>query len=171
MIILCATKQEAWPLIEALKMKKSVHEPFAIFENQKDTLLITGIGKIRAAAATSYILTRSPQPVLNVGYAAGNETGRLYAIKKVIDADTDKVYHLQTPEGFEKGVCSTFSKPVTKSLSTLADMEASAIVSTAKIFKQPVTILKIVSDSFEPAKCQKDSSLIERHLGEILRVL
>ena len=47
-------------------------------------------------------------------------------------------------------------------------MEAAAIVQAAKIFKAPVTILKVVSDRFDPTSFIKDTSLIEKNLDEIL---
>ncbi len=169
MLILCATKTEAVPIIEALKMQKIACAPYSLFANDEHRLLITGIGAVAAAAACGYALGQKEEPLCNIGYAAGNAIGKLYNISKVVDTCTHKVYHLPKSEHLPNAACTTLPQPATKRLETLADMEASAIVQAAKRFKQPCKILKIVSDAFNPQSCPHDSSLIEVYTVTILR--
>ncbi len=170
MIIYCATTTEARPIIEALGLRKEHKAPFAIYEGSH-TLIIAGIGKCKAAAGLSHILTLSPEPMLNVGIAAGEEIGRLYHIHKVIDADTHQVYHLPPSDTLPNESCTTHSRPATTPHKGLADMEASALVCTARLYRQPITILKVVSDRFDPKSVDRSSHLIAQNLPKILSLL
>ncbi len=170
MIIYCATTTEARPIIEALGLQKKQKVPFAIYEGVH-TLLIGGIGKCKAAASLSHILALSPHPVLNIGLAAGEEIGRLYHIRKVIDADTHHVYHLPPSDMLPNETCTTHSRPAATPHKGLADMEASALVCTAKLYRQPIAILKIVSDHFDPKNMERSNHLITQNLPKILSLL
>ena len=168
MHIICATKTEALPIIDALHLHQIAHKPFTIYQNPHHTLIISGIGTIQAAAATSYILALTEDAILNIGYAAGKEVGKLFHIHKVIDSCSNKVFHLPKSTTLPNMACTTYPLPQTKPTKTLADMEAASIVQAAKIFKAPITILKVVSDRFDPNSFIKNSSLIEKNLDVIL---
>ena len=168
MYIICATKTEALPIIDALHLHQIAHKPFTIYQNPNHTLIISGIGMSKAAAATSHILTLKNEKILNISYAAGKEVGRLFHIHKVIDSCSNKVFHLPKSKTLPNTACTTYPLPQTKPAKTLVDMEAAAIVQVAKIFKVPITILKVVSDRFDPNSFIKNSSLIEKNLDEIL---
>ncbi len=168
MHIICATKTEALPIIEALDLKLATHKPFSTYQNGIIALTISGIGMINAAVATSHILTIKNEKILNIGYAAGMELGKLFHIHKVIESCSNRVFHLLRSETLPNMACTTYPLPQTKPTKTLADMEAAAIVQAAKIFKAPVAILKVVSDRFDPNNFIKDTSLIEKHLDVIL---
>ncbi len=169
MLIVCATKTEAAPIIEALKMQRAASAPYSLFANNEHRLLVTGIGTVMAAAVCGYALGQKEEPLCNIGYAAGNEIGKLYNISKVIDACSHKVYHLPKSEHLPNAACTTLPKPATKKLGTLADMEASAVIAVANRFKLPCIVYKIVSDTFSPDACAQNSHLIERHIDTILR--
>ncbi|BCD60233.1 MULTISPECIES: hypothetical protein [unclassified Nitratiruptor] len=171
MLIIAATYTEIAPIIEKLDMKQIEKKPFSIYANQKHRIVISGIGKIKAAAALSYALVQKREEVCNIGYAAGESIGSLFAIKKVIDIDSDKVFHIDTPPILPKTSCTTFSKPVHIKQKTLADMEASAIVETAKLFKTPVYIIKLVSDNFEPETVQEKSLFTTNQIDRLLSLL
>ena len=168
MLILCATKTEAAPIIEALQMRQTARAPYSLFANEEHRLIVTGIGSIAAAAACGYALAQKEEPLCNIGYAAGNEIGKLYNLSKIIDACSHKVYHLPKSEHLPNAACTTLPHPAAKKLATLADMEASAIVAVAKRFKVSCTIYKIVSDAYTPDACPHDSRLIVRHIDTIL---
>ena len=170
MIIYCATMTEARPIIEALGLQKKQKVPFAFYEGVH-TLIIGGIGKCKAAAALSHILTLSSEPVLNVGLAAGEEIGQLYHIRKVIDADTHQIYHLPPSDTLPNESCTTHSRPAAIPHKGLADMEASALLCTARAYRQPITILKVVSDRFDPKSVERSSHLIAQNLPKILSLL
>jgi len=170
MIIYCATTTEAKPIIETLGLKREHGGPFTLFKGNH-TLIIGGIGKCKAAASLSHLLTLSPEPVLNVGLAAGEEIGQLYHIRKVIDADTHQVYHLPPLDALPNESCTTHSRPATTPHKGLADMEASALVCTARLYRQPIAILKVVSDHFDPKSVERSSHLIAQNLPKILSLL
>jgi len=134
-------------------------------------LVISGIGKVKAAAALSHILAKTSQPLLNIGYAAGEEVGKLYNVHKIIDASSHKVFHLPKSATLPNAACSTFDRPLAHPIETLADMEASALVECANIHKIPIAILKVVSDPYSPEKMTRDATLLERHIDTILSIL
>ncbi len=171
MLLHCATLTEARPLIEALHLRKVYQKPFALFQSDTHRLVVSGIGTIHTAAALGWALGQRSEPVLNIGYATGMEVGQVYNIKKVIDRCTHKVYHLEASVTLPNAVCETHPKPLTTPTSHLADMEASAVVATAKVFRTPCTIVKIVSDRFNPEELRRDDRLIQKQIGSILSLL
>ncbi len=171
MLIISATKTEAAPLIQALGLSFYQKSPFSIYMNKEYRLIISGIGKVKAAAALQQALTLfEPSHIFNIGYAAGKAQG-LYEITKVIDSESNKVFHLKPKSDLPKMGCTTLSLGATKELSTLADMEASALVEIANLNKTPISLYKVVSDRFDPKAFAYDSALMERFLDKILSLL
>ena len=91
--LVVATIPEAKPIIKFfnLKQNKLISE-FKIFENYQKTisLIISGIGKINAASAVTYLALKSKKIKnniwLNIGIAGGKEDiGKLFMINKSID--------------------------------------------------------------------------------------
>ena len=80
-----ALQAEARPLIKSLKLtKRTGKTPFPVFESHYHRLVISGIGEIKSAAATGYLLglfTAKPEAIINLGLAGhGNHratSGRL----------------------------------------------------------------------------------------------
>jgi hypothetical protein len=75
MILICtATHEEAKPLIDFFALKQAEEKPFSLWGNEKIELVISGIGKIAAASATSYIISRHDKSkinaMLNIGVAS-----------------------------------------------------------------------------------------------------
>ena len=68
-----ALQAEALPLIKSLKLtKRTGKTPFPVFESHYHRLVISGIGEIRSAAATGYLLglfTTQPEAIINLGLA------------------------------------------------------------------------------------------------------
>ena len=57
--ILTALRPEADGLIKQYQLKKVKDKPFEVFSSEEMKLVVSGVGKINAAAATSYILSDS----------------------------------------------------------------------------------------------------------------
>ncbi|BAF70161.1 hypothetical protein [Nitratiruptor sp. SB155-2] len=171
MLIIAATYTEIAPLIERLNMQMIENKPFLLFANEKDRIVISGIGKIKAAAALSYALSQKREHIYNFGYAGGEHVGGMYTIHKVVDKESEKVFHIDTLPKLPRTSCTTFSKPVTTKQKTLVDMEASAIVETARLFKTPVYVIKLVSDKFEPQTLQRKSLLTTNQIDQLLSLL
>ncbi|BCD68252.1 hypothetical protein [Nitratiruptor sp. YY09-18] len=170
MLLLFATKQEALPFIDALQLRPFEKEPFLLYHNSHFRLIISGIGRIAAASAATYALAKEREPLVNIGYAAGQEAG-IYEIKKIIDSCTHKVFHISPKTNLHQAACTTVDIPASKPLKTLADMEASALVEVAKRFAVPLTIIKVVSDNFAPQKCEHSHTLMEKYVDKILSQL
>jgi len=148
MLFITATKQEALAIIQTLKLLPISKKPFLLYKRGNIRLIISGIGKIKAATALGYI--HPDTKIINIGIAAGKEIGKLFAIKKVIDKASNKVFHLSPPPNIVQATLTTFSTPLSKPYPTLVDMEGSALVESAYIFKQEIILFKIISDNFDP---------------------
>ena len=96
--IVTALLCEAKAIIEAFNLKKDISEhAFEIYHNQDKSLclIISGIGKINAAIATTYIAQYNkvaPQSFLNIGIAAGAfAIGTMFAANKLTVARARQV--------------------------------------------------------------------------------
>ncbi len=83
-----ALQAEACPLIDHYGLKRSSGSPFRTFENQNHRLVISGIGTIRCAAATGYLLGLLPsrnEGLVNLGIAGHGqlEKGSLFIANRV----------------------------------------------------------------------------------------
>ena len=153
--ITCALLSEASFLIEYYALKKSEDRYFRIYENESIKLIISGIGKIDAAAATTYLLqkyhARKEDRLFNIGTCSTTDKaimiGELFIIKKIIDLATAHSYHL-SKEG-EALTCVDKALDTPKNIKTsLADMESVGVYLAAKRFIQSrhIMIVKVVSD-------------------------
>jgi len=146
MLFVTATRLEAEPIINALELKLVQKKPFFIYQNHNVQLIITGIGKTKAAAALGYM--RPKTQIINIGIAAGAEVGKLFVIKKVIDKESGKVFHLNPPSNVAQATLTTFAKPLDKPYPTLVDMEGSAFVESARLFRQKIILFKVILSQY-----------------------
>ena len=93
-----ALQAEARPLIKSMKLsKRSGKTPFLVFESDNHKLVISGIGEIKAAAATGYLLglfdTQS-EAVINLGLAGhGNlKKGDIFHANRIFK-ESEKIVH------------------------------------------------------------------------------
>lgn len=156
--LVVALEAEARPLIERYRLERDVGaRDFKIFRREETALVVSGIGKAAAAAATSYLhLTAGGERDavwLNVGIA-GHGTravGEAVLAHKIVDRGTDRAWY---PPLVFKPPCvtdqlTTVDRPERELASPGAfDMEASGFVATAGRFASAelVQCLKIVSD-------------------------
>ena len=160
--VIFATMEEASPLIKKLEINQVAEKPFKVFKNDELVILISGIGKIRAAAACAYAIGEfKGDKILNAG-AAGSlssnfSIGDVRTIELVVDyIDIKPKIKTLKIEGFESAVLLTsdvsiLNSDMRKNLSCyeLVDMEGFAIAKTASIFGKKTALLKIVSDTHE----------------------
>ena len=162
MIIHTALFAEAKEIINFFKLKNHEDKNFLIFSNKDIALIISGIGKINATMALSHILTLYPEKkeIVNIGIAAGKDRfniGELVNIKKIIDLEEKKVFHLKKIDGIKNLTLCTSLYPQTSPKADIGDMEGSVIYQVAKKYKKDLTILKIISDCFNPQSVEKES--------------
>lgn len=187
--IVVALHCEAKPLIENLKLKKIINPalPFSIFTNKHIYLIIAGVGKIKAAIATTFLAqyTGSHQYscYLNLGITGGSsqaKIGALFLINKVTDVSLQRNWYPFTSHlKFKNQTCLvTHDSPQTIYPNFGAiDMEASAFYQAATTFvtQEQVQILKVISDNQSEDMKQINENfvkeLIQNNLNCILDVI
>ncbi len=187
-LFVVALPGEARPLVEHYVLKRDMSDsPFPIFRGDNMTLVVSGIGKVKAAAATSYALSmRGPfsnLSIINIGIAGaarecGAKIGDLFVINKIVDNGSGREFFpdMLLAAGIEETTVTTFDHAVTLStprvpLDGLVDMEASGFQEAASIFLPPhnIACIKIVSDHLDgsPMKKRTVEQLVAGHLTEI----
>ena len=185
-LIITALFPEAKPFIEQLKLKKDLSiKTHQVFKNEDTALIISGIGAIKSAIATTLLISRysdnraqDPIALLSVGIAASSKEmpiGEAYLINKISDQNTNTHYYpemllksktLETSLLTVSSPCSDFPKEL--SPSTLIDMEASGTLQAASTFlsTEQIVVFKVISDHCSPTDIKKNniSPLISKHI-------
>ncbi|WP_434642445.1 nucleoside phosphorylase [Thermoanaerobacterium thermosaccharolyticum] len=175
---------EAKPIIEYYDLRKDLDDRFyQIFKSDNMTLIITGVGKIACAVATSHILSRNllfdEDIVINMGICGAKndvQIGTAYIINKIKDASTGKDYYtdvLLKHEFYENSI-ETFDKPIEDASEleeALCDMESSGfyLSATKYVEQHRIFLIKVVSDRIGVDIVDKNvvSCLIEKNLDKI----
>ena len=149
--IVVATKYEAKPLIDIFKLSFcNDARGFKLYQNNNIKLIISGVGKINCAIASTYLLQNSNKNdlIFNIGICAGKRVGEFCDIGKVIDKESKKEFVL---DDTKKTIFSSNSPSYEDNLS-YCDMESSGFVMASLKFlpKENIKIIKIVSDTFKP---------------------
>lgn len=161
--------------------------PFEIFEGTDCTLVISGIGKIAAATATSFLLSRAELPrsmlVLNVGTCTSpheHDRNQLFQIERICDATSERSFipEVLVAPAFELRTLTTFDFPVSleswpDTLEGLGDMEGAGFAQAASYFLpiESIQALKLCTDILSPADFSpsKVSSLMEPYVPSIMQ--
>ncbi len=189
--LVVATKVEAESLINALHLKHA-SATFPLYTKDTTSLVITGIGKCRAAATTSWLAARSESVSastgrntsacwLNVGIAGHREApiGSIFCAHKIHDLGSGKVWYpprISSP--LPSANLTTVDKPLENYLpDQLHDMEGSGFVETARMYSyaELVQCIKVVSDNTEQPFSNIDaklaSQLIEQNIPFIIKFM
>ena len=149
----------------------------SLYSNKEISLIVSGIGKIKAALALGYVCSKlNPKKIISIGVCAGKKEFKISQIVnvcKIVDLETKKVFHLPKLPDFKNLCCATSSLPQTKPFCHLGDMEASSIYQSAIKLKKEIVILKVVSDYFCPQKLKFDtiSKLIKKNINQISQLM
>ncbi|MDH5352872.1 MAG: hypothetical protein OEY09_00405 [Gammaproteobacteria bacterium] len=182
LIWIAALHCEAKPVIDFYRLKKSpAHRGFDLYQNDDMCLVVSGIGKTSAAAATAWVAalqsTCASTAWINLGIAgaASHEIGSAFWVSKITCKSTGQNYY-PVPTfsiDFNISACTTLDQASNEyQPSTLYEMEASGFFATATRFSSAELIhcLKFVSDNqhqqsrFEKAAI---STLINQHMETI----
>ncbi len=154
--IVTALKSEAKPIIDFFNLTKSDNKKFQIFSNADITLIISDIGKINSAIATTYLCASFDDILINIGMCGSSdfEIGELFQIKKIIDKSSEKVIHLKSPTIFKTQTittCDTAQNTPERFKNTLIDMESFGFYKSAKKFvkDENIYLIKVVSDKIK----------------------
>ena len=179
-----ALRAEARPLIDRYQLEAlEPGEPgddgaFRAFHGSGRSLVISGVGKVAAAAAVTYLHEKPLEVWLNVGIAGHRDRspGELVRAHRVTDTGTGERFYptlLGLPHIQTEGV-TTVDVPETEFASRdVFDMEASGFYQTAVRFStsELVQCVKIVSDNVDTGTdgltVERVSKLVERNLDAI----
>ncbi|MGI6707275.1 MAG: hypothetical protein ACOX6S_13940 [Clostridia bacterium] len=180
--LVTAHLNEARPLIRRLGLKKvQTAEAFAIYEGEDTALIISGIGKIRSAAAVSHLLSLKPPArdslFVNIGICGAKNReiaiGQSILIHKLLDHDTGRAFYpdILWKHPFPEDTLETFSHAVHNDQiqqvrGKLVDMEGTGFFEAASLFLGPhqIQLIKIVSDHLEGKPLNREiiEGLMER---------
>ncbi|HHW48064.1 MAG TPA: nucleoside phosphorylase [Clostridiaceae bacterium] len=167
-LLVTALMAEAVPLIEYFKLKKDMGiHAYAVYRNSDIALIVSGVGKIRSAAALAYLCAlyhvTEKDILMNIGFCGSGSRkhplGTLLLINKITDMDTGKDYYPDVFCGrdFPKESLRCYSRAVreddvSQGTDIFCDMESSGFIETAKkfVYAHNIVILKIISDYLEP---------------------
>lgn len=157
--IITALQCEARPLIEHYKLRGNArHSAFRCYQNDEVQLIVSGIGKLAAATATTYLAASNRDETtcawLNLGIAghADKPIGEPLLVHKLIDDASEQQWFpgIVMPITCDSGTLTTVDKPEkTYRRNTMVDMEASGFYAAASRFQSCELIhsLKIISDN------------------------
>lgn len=160
--LVVALKDEAKPLIEYFKL---AHLPefkeFKIYKKDEVLLIISGVGKVKSAVATGYMLMKFKdlKAVINFGICGCGDlkinVGEMLLANKVVDEATGRSFFSDIPSShnLREFTIHTYDKPVEnqKVGSIGVDMEASGFFEGALKFVKADRIfaVKLVSDHLD----------------------
>lgn len=184
LIWVCALHCEAKPVIDFYRLKKSHDQrAFDVYHGDDMACIVSGIGKLASAAASAWIAASFPGETspawinLGVAGAAEHSIGDLFALNKVVDADSGQSYYPApvAASSLAGSPCLTLGQPSDNYREdTLLDMEASGFMHAALRFSSAELIqsLKIISDNRQQQtgmNRQRVSELIHQHIDSIDR--
>lgn len=196
LLIIAALQKEATPLISRFRLKKEMKIfEFRVYIGHDAVLVVSGVGKLRAAIAATFLLSGNYCPaeeavLCNVGFCGSKSNqyppGTLCAAHKVTDADTRRDYYPDYPISADMGIPAAGLLCVPQIIRSaedplltpfpdaeLIDMESSGIMEAGGRFLQThqILLLKIVSDVLAgtPANMLNPKTLDEyMHRGVLL---
>ena len=168
--IVSAFYKEVEPIIKHYKQKKE-NTPFEIFKNDKIIIIISGIGKINSAIATTYLLSNYEIDFcINFGIVGSSKfkVGEIFLINKI----NQNLYpDILYPHPFKETFIECFDEIKTNGEFNLVDMESEAFFKAATKFipLEHIFIIKIVSDNLVCFRPDSNfmNNLISPHLPNI----
>ena len=171
-LIVTAFDAEARPLIDHFRLRRQADHGFPVYAGGDVWLVVSGPGRINAAAATTHLHARAGFPWdntwINAGIAghADLPQGEARIAHKITDKASGKSWYpaLVTGSPWESAPLLTVDQPDREyAYDGLVDMEASAFVETALRFStgELVHVLKIVSDNRESPAVIPTASQLE----------
>lgn len=172
-LIITASIEEAEPIIKGLQLDRDGTNPFEAYISRDFALVVSRVGKVNAAGATSYGIAKyKPKTIYNVGMANSLhydlQYSNIIAVSAVFQTDaylpfTDEKYNyfasgiaLSTDiSQYKAGILATsdsyvddneIKKMLSKSFH-LADMEGYAVARIAALNEIPCSIYKVIGDN------------------------
>ncbi|KUK83814.1 MULTISPECIES: hypothetical protein [Petrotoga] len=180
--IISAMGIEARAIIKYLDLKKTTDRPFETYQNEEVHLVISGVGKINVAGATSYLLKDTLRGlnhsdyVINLGICGSLNNkfnvGDLVLVNKVVDYERKRKYYtdILVKHNLKEGSIQSIDilNRNYEFEEDLVDMESSAFFEIASkfLFVHQIYVVKIVSDKV--SKNQPLERLTKKYIDELI---
>ncbi len=174
---------ETQSIIKYLNLKKTTDRPFETYQNGEVHHVISGVGKINAAGATSYLLKDTLKDLnhndyaINIGICGSLNNkfnvGDLVLVNKVVDYERKRKYYtdILVKHNLKEGsIQSIDTLNVDYEFEEdLVDMESSAFFQIASKFLNvhQIYVIKVVSDKV--SKNQPLERLTNKYIDELIR--
>ena len=181
--LVVALAAEARPLLASYRLRGVSGHPYRICAGEQTHLIVSGIGKVAAAAATAYLralIGDAPAAWLNIGIAGhgSQAVGTALLAHKVVDIASGKLFYptFTAPPPCRTTLLHTVDRVQPAAGDAAYDMEASGFCEAAQRFatSERVHCLKVVSDnpqsSYQELNAEKVEALIEAQLDMIAQV-
>ena len=181
--LVVALAAEARPLLAPHRLRGVSGHPYRICAGEQTHLIVSGVGKVAAAAATAYLralIGDAPAAWLNIGIAGhgSQAVGTALLAHKVVDIASGKLFY---PTFTASPPCRTTLLHTVDRVQPPAgdaayDMEASGFCEAAQRFatSERVHCLKVVSDnpqsSYQELNAEKVEALIDAQLDTVAQV-
>ena len=181
--LVVALAAEARPLLASHRLQGVSGHPYRICAGEQTHLIVSGVGKVTAAAATAYLralVGDAPTAWLNIGIAGhGSQAmGTPLLAHKVVDAASGKPFYptFTAPPPCRTTLLHTVDQVQPPAGDAAYDMEASGFCEAAQRFatSDRVHCLKVVSDNpqspYQTLNAAKVEALIESQLDTVAQV-
>ena len=181
--LIVALAAEARPLLASYRLQGMSGHPYRICAGEQTHLIVSGVGKMAAAAATAYLralIGDTPAAWLNIGIAGhgSQAVGTALLAHKVVDAASGKPFYptFTAPPPCPTTLLHTVDHAQPAIGVAAYDMEASGFCEAAQRFatSERVHCLKIVSDNpqspYQTLNAEKIEALIEAQLNTVAQV-
>jgi nucleoside phosphorylase len=168
-LIVVALKVEAKSIIDFYDLKRVDDNSFEIYQNSKQALIISGVGKFNATVATTYIISKfsNIKKIINFGICGARKydninIGDIFLVHKISDYETKRDFfpNILLKHNLIETDLTTFNNPVNNEDfdTKLADMEAFGFFFASLRFLsiEKIIVIKIVSDFLSPQKFKKE---------------
>lgn len=150
-----ALMAEARPLINYYKLQSLSDQVFRTWSNGLITLVVSGMGKVKAASATAVTLNSLPRNsiCLNIGIAGSDQPiGQLLRAHCIVDAATKQRWYPQltaTSDIPTTSVCTVDQPAIEYDKLTSFDMEAAGFYQAALMYgtSELTQSIKVISDN------------------------
>ena len=181
--LVVALAAEARPLLAFHRLQGVSDHPYRICAGEQTHLIVSGVGKIAAAAATAYLralIGDTPAAWLNIGIAGhgSQAVGTPLLAHKIVDAASGKPFYptFTAPPPCRTTLLHTVDRAQPATGDVAYDMEASGFCEAAQRFatSERVHCLKVVSDNpqspYQTLNAEKVEALIETQLDAVAQV-
>lgn len=181
--LVVALAAEARPLLAPHRLRGVSGHPYRICAGEQTHLIVSGVGKVAAAAATAYLralIGATPAAWLNIGIAGHGRhaVGAALLAHKVVDVASAKPFYptFTAPPPCRTTLLHTVDRAQPPAGDAAYDMEASGFCQAAQRFatSERVHCLKVISDNpqspYQALNAKKIEALIEAQLDVVARV-